>query len=87
MRNRVDMDEKTSRAIIREIGERLQAVIRQDDPDVPASLRKQIDRLRESKSQPPPIFPTVEHGLEYKPREHVSLGDRSRFAWLWRRKS
>jgi hypothetical protein len=29
MRNRVDMDEKTSRAIIREIGERLQAVIRQ----------------------------------------------------------
>jgi hypothetical protein len=86
MRDRVDIDEKTSRAIIREIGERLRAVIRQD-PDVPASLRKQIDRLRELKSHPPPIVPTVEHGFEYKPRERVSLGDRLRFAWLWRRKS
>jgi hypothetical protein len=86
MRNRVDIDEKTSRAIIREIGERLRAVVRQD-PDVPASLRKQINRLRELKSQPPPIVPTVEHRFEYKPHEHVSLGDWSRFAWLWRRKS
>jgi hypothetical protein len=86
MRNRVDIDEKTSRAIIREIGERLRAVVGQD-PDVPASLRKQINRLRELKSQPPPIVPTVEHGFEYKPHEHVSLGDRSRFAWFWRRKS
>jgi hypothetical protein len=58
MRNRVDIDEKTSRAVIREIGERLQAVVRQD-PDVPASLRKQIDRFRELKGQPPPIVPTV----------------------------
>ena len=86
MRNRVDIDEKTSRAIIREIGERLRAVVRQD-PDVPASLRKQINRLRELKSQPPPIVPTAEYGFEYKPPEHVSPGDRSRFAWLWRRKS
>ena len=83
MRNRVDIGEKTSRAIIREIGERLRAVVRQD-PDVPASLRKQINRLRESKSQPPPIAPTVEH---YEQHEHVSLGDWSRFAWLWRQKS
>jgi hypothetical protein len=58
MRNQVDIDEKTSRAIIREIGERLRGVIRQD-PDLPASLRKQIDRLRELKGQPPPIGPTV----------------------------
>ena len=86
MRNRVDIDEKTSRAVIREIGERLQAVVRQD-PDVPASLRKQIDRLRELKSQPPPIVPTLEHGFEYKPHDHVSLVDRWRIAWLWRRKS
>jgi hypothetical protein len=84
MRNRVDIDEKTSRAIIREIGERLRAVVGQD-PDVPASFRKQINRLRELKSQPPPIVPTVEHGFEHKPHEHVSLG--SRFAWLWRQKS
>jgi hypothetical protein len=86
MQNRVDIDEKTSRAIIREIGERLRAVVGQD-PDVPASLRKQINRLRELISQPPQIVPTVEHGFEYKPHEHVSLGDQSRFAWFWRRKS
>jgi hypothetical protein len=86
MRNRVDIDEKTSRTVIREIGERLQAVVRQD-PDVPASLRKQIDRFGELKSQPPPIVPTSEHGFDYKPHEHLSLVDRWRIAWLWRRKS
>jgi hypothetical protein len=72
MRNRVDIDEKTSGAIIREIGERLRAVVGQD-PDVPASLRKQINRLRELKSQPPPIVPTVEHGFEYEPRRSVAV--------------
>jgi hypothetical protein len=39
------------------------------------------------KSHPPPIVPTLEHGFEYKPHDHVSLVDRWRIAWLWRRKS
>jgi hypothetical protein len=85
MRNRVNVDEKTSRAIIQEIGERLREVVR-EDLEVPASLRKQINRLGEAEGQSPPIGPTVEHGLENKSRKHATSGDRSRFAWLWRRK-
>jgi hypothetical protein len=86
MRNSIDIDEKTSRAVAREIGERLRAVVR-DNPEMPASLRKQIDRLRELEGESPPIVPTVEHGFESKPRKHVSQGNRSRFTWMSRRKS
>jgi hypothetical protein len=53
MRSRVDIDEKTSRAIIREIGEQLQTIVR-EDPKVPASLGKQLDRLRELEGESAP---------------------------------
>ena len=86
MRSRVDIDEKTSRAIIREIGERLQTIVRVD-PKVPASLGKQLGRLRELEGESASIVPAVEHGFENAPRKDVSLGDRTRFTWLWRRKS
>jgi hypothetical protein len=46
MRNRIDIDAALSRAIIREIGDRLQASLR-DGEELPESLRRQIDRLRE----------------------------------------
>jgi hypothetical protein len=46
MRNRIDIDDGHSRAIAEEIGERLRAILRVE-PEVPASLRGQIDRLRE----------------------------------------
>ncbi len=46
MRNRIDIDHLHSRASVREIGERLRASL-QPEPEVPASLRAQIDRLRE----------------------------------------
>jgi len=46
MRNRIDIDHIHCRAIIREIGERLRASLK-PEPKLPASLRAQIDRLRE----------------------------------------
>jgi hypothetical protein len=46
MHNRIDIDSKHSRAIVREIGERLAAFMK-EERELPASLRAQIDRLRE----------------------------------------
>ena len=44
MRNRIDIDPKHSRAIVQEIGERLRAFLK-EEPELPGSLRTQIDRL------------------------------------------
>ena len=52
MRNRVDIDPKHSRAIVQQIGERLAAFMK-EEPELPASLRAQIDRLRELEEQSP----------------------------------
>lgn len=46
MRNPIDIDSKHSRAIVREIGERLRASFKEDQ-ELPASFRMQIERLRE----------------------------------------
>ena len=53
MRNRIDIDYSHSRAIVQEIGERLRESL-EIDRELPASLRMQIDRLRqlEGPSQP-----------------------------------
>ncbi len=53
MRNRVDIDYSHSRAIVQEVGERLRASLK-EDRELPASLRMQIDRLRqlERRSRP-----------------------------------
>jgi hypothetical protein len=45
MRNRIEIDYSHSRAIVQEIGERLQASLK-EDRELRASLRMQIDRLR-----------------------------------------
>jgi hypothetical protein len=58
MPNRIDIDHTHSRAIVKEIGERLRAFLK--EPEVPASLRTQIDRLRESEEQSPSIIPSAE---------------------------
>ena len=52
MRNRIDIDPKHSRAIVQEIGERLRAFLK-EEPELPGSLRTQIDRLRELEEQSP----------------------------------
>ena len=59
MRNRIDIDPKHSRAIVQEIGERLRAFLK-EDPELPGSLRTQIDRLRELEEQSPSIIPATE---------------------------
>ncbi len=59
MRNRIDIDPKHSRAIVQEIGGRLRAVLK-EEPELPGSLRTQIDRLGELEVQSPSIVPAAE---------------------------
>jgi hypothetical protein len=59
MRNRIDIDPKHSRAIVQEIGERLRAFPK-EEPELPGSLRTQIDQLRELEEQSPSIIPAAE---------------------------
>jgi hypothetical protein len=59
MPNRINIDHAHSRAIVREIGERLGASLK-PEPELPASLRAQIDRLRELEEQSPSIIPAAE---------------------------
>jgi hypothetical protein len=86
MRNTIDIDHVHSRAICREIGERLWQHLR-PEPELPASMRKQVEHLRELEGQSPSIVPDMEHRFENEPSNHASRGDRSRFAWLWRRET
>ena len=60
MHNRIDIDHRHSFAISREIGERLQVSLRVE-PELPPSIRNQIERLRELEGQSPSIVPTMEH--------------------------
>jgi hypothetical protein len=59
MHNHIDMDSKHSRAILQEIGERLRGFLK-EEPELPGSLRTQIDRLRELEEQSPSIIPAAE---------------------------
>ena len=59
MGHRVDLDHTHSRAIVREIGERLGASLK-PEPELPEGLKKQIDRLRELEEQSPSIIPAAE---------------------------
>jgi hypothetical protein len=60
MPNPIEIDYSHSRAIIQDIGERLRTSLK-EDRDLPASLRLQIDRLRqlEGQSQPNAERPTT----------------------------
>ena len=59
MRNSIDIDRKHSRAIVREIGERLHAFLK-EEPELPGNLKAQIDRLRTMEEQSPSIVPSAE---------------------------
>jgi hypothetical protein len=85
MRNPIDIDHNHSRAICREIGERLQQHLRAE-PELPASMRKRIRQLHELEGQSPSIVPDMEHGFGNEPKG-VSRRDASRFTWPWPRKS
>src|SRR6516165_5118279 len=77
MRNPVDIDHTHSRAICREIGERLQQYLI-TEAELPASMRKQVQRLHELEGQSPSIVPDVEHGFGNELRRVVSRRDASR---------
>jgi hypothetical protein len=63
MRNPIDIDRSHSFAILREIGERLRASLR-EQPELSASLRKQIDRLRELEYRASPSIIPSESAAE-----------------------
>jgi hypothetical protein len=50
MRKPVDIDSSHSLAIVKKIGERLRASLK-EDRELPVSFREQIERLRQSESQ------------------------------------
>jgi hypothetical protein len=50
MRNSIDIDSTHSRAIVREIGERLRLSLK-EDREMPASFRAQIERFRQSEDE------------------------------------
>jgi hypothetical protein len=51
MRNPIDIDYAHSRAICREIGERLQQYLRRAETELPANLRKLVQRLYKLEGQ------------------------------------
>ena len=57
MRNHIDIDLTHSRAIAQEIGERLRTSL-SVEPELPDSLRIQIDRLRRWKANRRQLFPS-----------------------------
>jgi hypothetical protein len=76
MRNRIDIDSKHSRAIVREIGERLSAFLKEESV-LPGSLSTQIDRLRELDEQSPSITPAAERWPKQhrRPAGHGRIGE------------
>jgi hypothetical protein len=75
MRNTINIDHKHSSAILQEIGERLRQSLRAER-ELPASFRKQLDRLYELEGQSPSI---LSDELRCESR------DRSRFTKSWGR--
>ena len=77
MRNRIDIDHSHSRAIRQEIGERLQRYLRAE-PELPASIGRQLDRLARVEVRPPSIVPEWNHGIRSGPKKRtraVTLSD------------
>jgi hypothetical protein len=62
MRNHIDIDQALRRAIMREIGEKLRASLREDRTELPETFTRQIDRLRQLEDQLPP--PTADTRLD-----------------------
>lgn len=60
MRSNIDIDRVHSRAIVREIGDRLHSYLR-PEPELPARLKSRIARLRDLEQHSPSIVPNAEH--------------------------
>jgi hypothetical protein len=84
MRAPINIDHTHSRAICREIGERLRFDHFRAEAELPASFKKQVDRLRELEGEPPSIVPAVDHGFGNKPSDERKPR-RSMAGYWWRR--
>jgi hypothetical protein len=82
MLNRIDIDPEHGRAIVREIGERLRAILK-EEPELPGSVGEQLDRLRELKEPSPSIIPRCWALGQTSPLSR--LGEHRRLARIWGR--
>ena len=60
MPDSIDIDHTHSRAIVREIGERLRASLK-PEPELPTQFKTQIDRIGELEERSPSIVPSAGH--------------------------
>jgi hypothetical protein len=58
MRKPVDIDSRTSRAIVREIGKGLRESVK-EDRELSAELEAKVERLRQSEGEPQPQAPQM----------------------------
>jgi hypothetical protein len=80
-----NIDDRHSRAIAQEIGQRLQAYLRMDT-ELPPIIKTQLVRLRDLDGQSPSIVPEAEPEVESEgTKDDPSGGNQSRFGWPWRR--
>jgi hypothetical protein len=81
MRNQIDIDNELSRAIIREIAERLRASLKEGE--LPTSLRVQLDRLDQLDDQSSPsVIPELEP--EKRRKQQQRGGAPVRWTTRWR---
>lgn len=80
MRNRIDIDHTQSRAIVREIGERLRGFLT-EEAELPTSIGTRMALLRELDSE---SIPTAEENLEDEADRKDQRSDQ-RPAWRWRK--
>lgn len=85
MRGSPNIDDRHSRAIAQEIGQRLQVHLRMDT-ELPPSIETQLARLRDLDDRSPSIVPEAEPEVESEGTKGDASGsNQSRFGWPWRR--
>jgi hypothetical protein len=83
MRNQIDIDAAFSRAIIREVGERLQTSVREDE--LPARLRVLLDRLGQlDDHSSPSVVPELENEFGETTAARRSFVSPMRWTMRWR---
>jgi hypothetical protein len=78
-------DDRHSRAIAQEIGQRLQVYLRMDT-ELPSIIKTRLARLRDVDEQSPSIVPEPEPEVESEGTKAGASGsNQSRFGWPWQR--
>jgi hypothetical protein len=74
VRNHVDIDTRHSRAIVREIGERLRSSLK-EDRELPANFRMQIERLRQSEEEALAALDPAQSATRQHRKSSAAVGD------------